>query len=117
MNTSHITYKSMEQYIADKNYSMHTLIRQIIIYIRINRELLEIADYRRLYFELLEFWANLMNGAEGIQCEPEKLGDLEFLIDLYIKYTLVPNELFTREQVDDYLNYRRAVWREYSRSV
>lgn len=117
MNISHITYKSMEQYVADKNYSMHTLVRQIIIYIRINRELLEIADYRRLYFELLEFWANLMNGVEGIQCEPGKLSDLEFLIDLYIKYTLAPNEMFTQEQVDDYLNHRRTVWDGHSREV
>lgn len=109
-NRSYITYKSMGQYIADKDYSMHTLIRQIIIYFRVHRELWAIADYRRLYDEVLELWANLIDGTEGANCEPGKLGDLEFLADLYIKYSLAPGEMFTREQVDDYLEHRRTVW-------
>lgn len=119
----YITRKSVEEYINDESRSPRTFIREIFMYLRIHRELLEIPDYRRLYDEALEFWLNEVDWTEGIRHEPDELDDMEFLADLLIKYPPILDDWEVRpidrpdmrEKVDQYLNHRRAVWQSYER--
>ena len=121
----YITEKSVIDYLADETRSPSYFIRHIFLYLRAHRELLEIEDYRRLYDETLEFWLNATDWTEGIRHDPDELEDLEFLADLFIKYPPTSydsedrsaNDADVREQVERYLNHRRAVWSKYSRSV
>ncbi|MBQ8383585.1 MAG: hypothetical protein IJX47_10310 [Clostridia bacterium] len=113
----YITEKSVEEYIADETCSPRHFIRQIFLYLRAHPELCEIADYRRLYDETLEYWINDIDWTVGIKHDPDELSDIEFLADLFIKYPHPLDKMFTRETVDQYLDHRRAVWRHHSRSV
>ncbi|MBQ7355094.1 MAG: hypothetical protein IJW62_06220 [Clostridia bacterium] len=113
----YITRKSVEEYIGDVTCSSQYFVRHVFVYLRAHPELWEIADYRRLYDETLEYWANDYDGTEGVRHDPGRLSDFEFLADLFIKYPFEKTEMYTQEQVDQYLNHRRAVWREHSRLV
>lgn len=113
----YITEKSVEEYIGDVTYSSRYFVRYVFLYLRAHPELWEIADYRRLYDETLEYWVNDRDGTEGVRHDPRRLSDYEFLADLFNKYPLESDELYTQELVDQYLNHRRAVWRDHSRSI
>ncbi len=113
----YITEESVVEYIGDATYSPIYFIRHIFRYLRAHPELCEIADYRRLYDETLEYWANNSEKTAGLKHDFRRLGDFEFLADLFNKHPLPSDEMYTRETVDQYLDHRRAVWREHSRSV
>lgn len=87
-------------------------VRHIFSYLREHIELTREPDYKRLYDETLEFQIRMgSQNREWNESRSEKDRKMiEHLADLYNGLPSNRGNKYTKEQVDDYLEYRRAIW-------
>ena len=93
---------------SPQNFTHH-----ILCFLRENKELLEQPDYRRLYDEVVDFQERLFvdRGIFKKENTESNRRTIDFVADLFNR----PEgsfERFSKQQVDDYLDHRRAIWRE-----
>ena len=103
-----ITPESIQDF-THGQYPSFYFIRHIFYHLREFPSLLEQADYKRLYEEVLDYQVWLAIEESGWKAEKQKENRdwIEFLADLAIKNG---TESFSRDLVDRYLEHRRALW-------
>lgn len=87
-------------------------VRHIFSYLREHIGLIEEPDYKRLYDETLEFQIRMgFKDREWNESKEKKdRTTIELLADLFNGLPSNLNSKYTKAQIDDFLEYRRAIW-------
>lgn len=106
-----ITMDSVWDYDIEIEYPAY-FVRHIFSYLREHMELIEKPDYKHLYNETLEFQIRMrFKDYDWNESKAEKSRQaVEHLADLYNGIPSNSDSKYTKAQVDDYLEYRRAIW-------
>ncbi len=104
----------LENFPLRGKFSTYGYIRNVFIYLRKNMHLCKISDYQKLYNECLDY----LHLYTHIVCNwnedhPKNQRDwLEFMADMEGKLppSVCPIPLFTGNEVEPYLSYRRQFW-------
>ncbi len=92
-------------------WGMGHVARRVFYFLREHPELLEQADYKRVYDEMLEVVFFLSQGHLRREQKDLELRELlEFLADLFNRENREGVVKFKKEDVDEYLRYRRVAW-------
>ena len=88
-------------------------IRHIIIFLRLNKELLKDPDYNRLYEECIvylnKYHNRFFNAPDHEYSESREA--IELLADLYNKYPEAPHyTMLEKEEVEHFLAFRKKAW-------
>ena len=108
-----ITYRFLYTFYGERQRP-HRVVKYVFWFLRKNMHLTEQEDYNRLYEEVLEFQINEAVKhcdwkAEDVE---ENRKDMEFLSDLFSSHPDEEYKLFTREDLDEFLELRREfVWK------
>ena len=96
---------------ARVRWNVAYVARRVFYFLREHTELLEQADYKRIYDEMAEmvfFFTQGHMGREEKDMETRKL--LEQIADLFNRCNATNEGKFRKEDVDEYLRHRRAAW-------
>ena len=92
-------------------WGMGYVARRVFYFLREHPELLEQEDYKRVYDEMMEVVFFLSQGHLGREAKDMELRELfEFMADLFNRKNIAGTVKFKKEDVDEYLRLRRAVW-------